>query len=625
MRHAIRRMTLLSVALAMGCGPSEQAEEVVGARVGALSPTNARILGFETPQADWSVVNGGLGTITSSPIHSQGSFSLAINARGFVPIRSVAMSSLGADVFPTIHYDIMLPPQQPNPFWFGTTQLYVDIPSRGINSAFIGQVELTGFPLSQFKEVDYTLPANVLAALRGTYTDLRFTVVINVPSNATGTYRVDNFQVAPAVVTPTITQISSDTFTNSTSQHATQVEPDSFAFGTTIVAAVQTGRFVNAGASDLAFATSKDSGATWVTGNLPGVTTFSGGTLAAVSDPSVAFDSKHNVWLIVGLGITDEAAGRSPFITASRSTDGGLTWQNPVIAATGIGSQDFDKTWVVCDNTSTSPFFGNCYAEFDDDAGGDAIQMITSTDGGLTWSVQKTTADNASGLGGQPLVQPNGTVIVPALGASIIAFQSTDGGGSWSASTTVSPVSFLSRAGFRSEALPSAEIDHNGTVYVAWADCRFRTGCTANDIVFSSSSNGTTWSAVTRVPIDATTSGIDHVIPGLGVDPTTADGTAHLGLTYYFLPDTTCSGDACQLSVGFISSVNGGATWGTPTTLAGPMTLSWLANSGLGRMVGDYVSTSFVGGAAHSVFVVASAPTGTVFNEALFTASNSVM
>src|SRR5438046_220157 len=47
-----------------------------------------------------------------------------------------------------------------------------------------------------------------------------------------------------------LVKISSDPFTNTTSQHATEVEPDTFAFGTTIVSAFQAGRFFDGGASD---------------------------------------------------------------------------------------------------------------------------------------------------------------------------------------------------------------------------------------------------------------------------------------------------------------------------------------------------------------------------------------
>jgi hypothetical protein len=58
--------------------------------------------------------------------------------------------------------------------------------------------------------------------------------------------------------------------------------------------------------------------------------------------------------------------------------------------------------------------------------------------------------------------------------------------------------------------LPSAEIDGAGTVYVAWTDCRFRRSCKANDIVLvhSLNSTGTSWSAISRVPIDGTGTGI---------------------------------------------------------------------------------------------------------------------
>ena len=54
-----------------------------------------------------------------------------------------------------------------------------------------------------------------------------------------------------ALANVAVTQISSDPYTNTDSQHATQVEPDSFAFGNTIVAVVQTGRFFNGGASNI--------------------------------------------------------------------------------------------------------------------------------------------------------------------------------------------------------------------------------------------------------------------------------------------------------------------------------------------------------------------------------------
>src|SRR5262249_33428713 len=153
----------------------------------------------------------------------------------------------------------------------------------------------------------------------------------------------------------------------------------------------------------------------------------------------------------------------------------------------------------------------------------------------------------------------------------------------------------------------------------------FRRGGKSNDIVYSSSSDGVTWSAITRVPIDATNSGRDHFIPGLAIDRSTSGATAHLVLTYYFYPTASCSTSTCQLDVGTISSTSGGATWGTATMVTGPMTVTWLASTTQGFMVGDYISTSFnASGTAHGVFAVATAPSGSVFNEAMFTTASGV-
>lgn len=112
---------------------------------------------------------------------------------------------------------------------------------------------------------------------------------------------------------------------------------------------------------------------------------------------------------------------------------------------------------------------------------------------------------------------------------------------------------------------------------------------------------------------------MDHFIPGLAVDRGTSGATSHLGLAYYFYPNAACSFSTCQLDVGYVFSHNGGSTWSSPTQLVGPMSLSWLASTSLGRMVGDYISSSFANGGARPVIAVASAPSGGLFDEAMFT------
>jgi hypothetical protein len=227
-------------------------------------------------------------------------------------------------------------------------------------------------------------------------------------------------------------------------------------------------------------------------------------------------------------------------------------------------------------------------------------------------------------------VQPNGTVIVPYLSASgtqIRSFRSVDGGATWRVTVFVSSVREHNVAGgLRTEALPSAEIDASGRVFVVWQDCRFRFNCPSNDIVMSTTTQSSypTWSAVTRIPIDATTSSVDHFIPGLAVDPGTSGATARLGLAYYFYPSANCTSSTCQLDVGFISSPNGGSTWTAATQLAGPMSIGWLPSTSGGRMVGDYISTSYSGGKAHPVFAVAKAPSGGLFDEAMYSPTSGL-
>ena len=152
----------------------------------------------------------------------------------------------------------------------------------------------------------------------------------------------------------------------------------------------------------------------------------------------------------------------------------------------------------------------------------------------------------------------------------------------------------------RTEPLPTVEVDNTGKVYVVWQDCRFRSGCSTNDMVMSTSNNGTTWSAVKRIPIDPVSSTVDHFIPGLGVDPTTGGGSAKLGLTYYSFPTDACTIATCKLFAGFVNSTDGGANWSAPKKVLGPINLEWLPDAG-GRFVGDYMSTSFIDGRAFPV------------------------
>src|SRR6266516_730942 len=418
-------------------------------------------------------------------------------------------------------------------------------------------------------------------------------------------------------------QLSSDPYTNVTSQHQTELEPDTYSFGSTIVTAFQAGRFIDGGSSNIGWATSTDKGTTWKSGFLPGITQFTDGQYTRVSDPSVAYDAAHQTWIISSLATVGSGSKlASPAIIVNVSTNGGLTWSKRLQLVNG-GSTYYDKDWIGCDDTSTSMFYGHCYIEWDNDDKGGLILMSTSTDGGYTWGAAQTTLDNAHGLGGQPLVQPNGTVIVPISGyatSRMLAFTSTNGGINWNSTIIVAKIT--------GSVLPTAEIDATGKVYLIWVDCQFEQGCSSkgggtsqNDLVMSTSVDGVHWSPVQLIPIDPPGRGIDHLVPGLGVDKNTSGRTAHLALTFYY-HSTTCDSN-CQYYVGFVSSIDGGAHWTQKIQLADPMSLSWLPQ---GRnKVGDYISTSFCNGLAFPVFSIATAPNGGHLKEAIFTLTGGLI
>ena len=237
----------------------------------------------------------------------------------------------------------------------------------------------------------------------------------------------------PAFGNVQLTVVSRDPFTNTDSYHATEVEPDTFAFGNTIVSTFQVGRFNDGGASSIGWATSNDAGRHWVRGFLPSLTIYSTppGPYQRATDPAVAYDAEHDVWMVISLDSKASFGFTGNAVTVSRSTDGGRTFGAPVNVKT-TNSTSFDSTWGSCDTWAASPNFGNCYIEWDDFGIGNTLMMSRSTDGGLTWT--DSTTPGSVVIGGKPVALPNGRVVVPiddGFTGSVQSFVSTNGGASY--------------------------------------------------------------------------------------------------------------------------------------------------------------------------------------------------
>ena len=431
----------------------------------------------------------------------------------------------------------------------------------------------------------------------------------------------------PATPTPRPSgpyRLNSDPYSG-TGQYQTTVEPGTYSYGSTIVTAFQVGRFSNIGSANIAWATSTDGGNTWTSGFLPGTTRLTGGPYDRITDPSVTYDAKHATWMIATVAfLATSGTLAAAAVLVSTSTNGGTGWNNPhpiMYAGTNGG---LDKDWIACDTTPSSPYYGHCYTEWDDYNRNDLIQMSTSIDGGNHWSSPQATTDGATGLGAEILVQPTGRVVVTMINGNqtqVRVFTSTNGGASWNGTIEVaSATSYPPNVAYRDNILLSPAMDGSGKIYLVWVDCRYEPNCYGNDLVMTTSTDGSNWQSLQRIPVAPIVSGTYYYVSGLGADGTTSGSTAHLGLTYYYYA-AHCASD-CPLYVGFISSINGGNTWSTKTQLGGPIYDSWLPVGN--NKVGDYIATAFCNGLAFPMFAIASAPSGGHLNEAMYTITGGI-
>jgi len=398
-------------------------------------------------------------------------------------------------------------------------------------------------------------------------------------------------------------RIHRDRHVNPESQHESEVEPDSHTVGQTTVAVFQVGRNRTGGAASIGYSTSKDGGRTWREGTLPGLTanTTPRGPSARASDPVVAYDAAHGVWLANTLAIAADATR----LTIHRSTDG-LSWGAPTDAAlTRSENLAYDKNWLTCDNGAASPFRGRCYlaytliGEREDDL---AVQR--SDDGGRTWSQPVTTRIPVTGV--IPVAQPDGKLVLafwsPRTG--MVAVSSTDGGVTLGAPVVISTLQARDARPLRAPPLIAADVDPSGRVLAVWHDCRFRSGCAANDVVVSRSADGTTWSAPTRV-----TSGRNAVIPTVGVEP----GSGRLAIAYYVIQPNGIDAE-------LVTSTDG-VRWSAPQRLnPRRMPLVWLPQTTLGRMLADYIGVSWSSGRPLVVYALASPPKQGELRQAIYAA-----
>jgi hypothetical protein len=256
---------------------------------------------------------------------------------------------------------------------------------------------------------------------------------------------------------------------------------------------------------------------------IPGVTRFTGGQYDAGGDPSVAFDSRGNVYYS-GLGFDRTAPPNT--IAVNKGTfdsNGNLTWGPPAfINQTTSPSTLNDKPWIAVDSNAASPFRDRVYVTwtrfiFNPVMGRyvqSPIAVAFSADGHSFSSPQLIVGNVLYGQGSRPVVGPDGTVYVFWDGStrlatldSIWVVKSKDGGVTWSKPIAISPLVDIipvANTAFRNNSYPAAAAAPNGDLYVTWSSlvsnstgglCPARTnlGCHAAALLSKSSDGGATW------------------------------------------------------------------------------------------------------------------------------------
>jgi hypothetical protein len=279
---------------------------------------------------------------------------------------------------------------------------------------------------------------------------------------------------------------------------------------------------------------SNDGGATWCCASaldgssqgtlIPGVDHLSGGQYDAGGDPSLAFDSRGNVYY-AGLGFDRTAPPNTVAVNKGTFPASHLTWGPPTfINQTTSPSTLNDKEWIAADHYASSPFRDRVYVTytrfiFNPQTGAfvqSPIFEAHSSDGGATFSTPQAVSGAAHyASGSRPVVGPDGTVYVFFDGSTRLAaldstymVKSTDGGATWSKPVAISPLQAvipLANTAFRVNSFPAADIDPTtGTLYAAWSSltsdagglcpARTNTGCHSATFYSTSSDGGATWS-----------------------------------------------------------------------------------------------------------------------------------
>lgn len=363
-----------------------------------------------------------------------------------------------------------------------------------------------------------------------------------------------------------------------------------------IIGVAQQDRWNDGGAHGLVAMYSKDGGNSFHVVPLPFSSCAPGGLpYERASDPWVSFGPDGTAYAV---SISFDENTQRGDVAAATSTDGGKTWGNLTELITDT---DFfnDKESVTADPTTP----GTAYAVWDRAPYCCSFPgpswMSKTTDFGVTWSTPQQitpTNPNTADLGNVIVIDPNTGTLYDFLDrfyessglARYVVIKSTDGGANWSGPVVIArdlgiqtvdphPGGPDVRDGWE---IISAAIDpHSGRLYAVWQDARF-TGGALNQIVISTSADGSHWSAPSVV---STTAGQAAFTGTVAVND-----AGQVAVTYYDFRNYDPNKAALPTSYWMRFSPERGHAWGPDIQmLAKPFNILKAPDAG-GRFLGDY-------------------------------------
>jgi len=334
-----------------------------------------------------------------------------------------------------------------------------------------------------------------------------------------------------------------------------------------------------AGANIESYYYSSDAGNTWTRGVL---TNSSWGVWG---DPCIIVDTNQNFYFFHLSNTPGQWIDR---IVCQKSTNAGVSWNNPGSYTYVNWPRQQDKEWAIVDFTHGSR--GNwiycTWTQFWDygstnPADSSIIYFARSSDAGLTWTgVQRINKQGGNCIdqdytveGAVPAVGPNGEVYVAWAGPlavnsfKIFFDKSTDGGNTWLANDIIaannpggwdlgsgSPSGFGVYGINRANGMPVTCCDlsnspYRGYIYINYLDSA---GFHDRDVKFiRSTDGGNTWSTPLRVNDDP--AGKEQFFTWMTVDRV----TGYIYIVFYDRRNYTDN----QTDVYLARSTNGGTTW----------------------------------------------------------------